>query len=101
MSRLSIETPGRAQSLRWSASGYGAPHWCQCLRTVSGGYVFELPAAVPCADLWEMCARRIGLGQLEVLIEQVLDRTATMETINIIERTAKGDCRFRRLCDWL
>ena len=32
---------------------------------------------------------RIGLGQLEVLIEQVLDRTATMETINIIERTAK------------
>ena len=26
---------------------------------------------------------------LEVLIEQVLDRTATMETINIIERTAK------------
>lgn len=36
-----------------------------------------------------MCACRIGLGQLEVLIEQVLDRTATMETINIIERTAK------------
>ena len=32
---------------------------------------------------------RIGLGQLEVLIEQVLDRTATMETINIIERTAR------------
>lgn len=57
MSRLSIETPGRCpKCLRWSASGYGAPHWCQCLRTVSGGYVFELPAAVPCADLWEMCA---------------------------------------------
>ena len=44
---------------------------------------------------------RIGLGQLEVLIEQVLDRTATMETINIIEAYRKGDCRFRRLCDWL
>ena len=56
MSRLSIETPGRAQNVldglhrdmerRIGASAYG----------LSGGYVFELPAAVPCADLWEMCA---------------------------------------------
>jgi len=32
---------------------------------------------------------RIGLGQLAVLIEQVLDRTATLETVDLIERTAK------------
>ncbi len=32
---------------------------------------------------------RVGLGQLAVLIEQVLDRTATMETIDLIERTAQ------------
>ena len=28
---------------------------------------------------------RVGLNQLAVLIEQVLDRTATMETIDLIE----------------
>ena len=36
-----------------------------------------------------MCTLRIGLGQLAVLIEQVLDRTATLETIDLIERTAR------------
>ena len=56
MSRLSIETPGRAQNVldglhrdmerRIGASAYGL-----CPVDMS-----ELPAAVPCADLWEMCA---------------------------------------------
>ena len=32
---------------------------------------------------------RVGLNQLAVLIEQVLDRTATLETIDLIERTAQ------------
>ena len=32
---------------------------------------------------------RVGLNQLAVLIEQVLDRTATIETIDLIERTAQ------------
>ena len=32
---------------------------------------------------------RVGLGQLAALIEQVLDRTATPETIDLIERTAQ------------
>ena len=32
---------------------------------------------------------RVGLSQLAVLIEQVLDRTATLETIDLIERTAQ------------
>ena len=32
---------------------------------------------------------RVGLNQLAVLIEQVLDRTATLETIDLIDRTAQ------------
>lgn len=32
---------------------------------------------------------RIGLGQLETLLEDVLDGEATMETINLIEKTAR------------
>ena len=90
MSRLSIETPGRAQNVfdcmqrdmerRIGASAYGL-----CPVDMTWNYLRLCHAqtcgkCVPC---------RIGLGQLEVLIEQVLDRTATMETINIIERTAK------------
>ena len=33
---------------------------------------------------------RVGLGQLEVLIEQVLDRTASLDTITLIEKTARS-----------
>lgn len=40
---------------------------------------------------------RVGLNQLAILIEQVLDRTATLETIDLIESTAQGHSRFRRL----
>ena len=32
---------------------------------------------------------RVGLGQLAVLIERVLERTATLETIDLIEKTAQ------------
>lgn len=56
MSRLSIETPGRAQNVLDGLHRVWSAVLVPCLRTVSGGYVFELPAAVPCADLWEMCA---------------------------------------------
>ena len=90
MSRLSIETPGRAQNVldglhrdmerRIGASAYGL-----CPVDMSLNYL-RLCHAQPCG---KCVPCRIGLGQLEVLIEQVLDRTATMETINIIERTAK------------
>ena len=58
-----------------------------------GNCPVELTSAFLKLCLAQSCGKcvpcRIGLGQLEVLIEQVLDRTATMETINIIERTAK------------
>ena len=90
MSRLSIETPGRAQNFldglhrdmerRIGASAYGLCPVDMSLNYLRLCHAQTCGKCVPC---------RIGLGQLEVLIEQVLDRTATMETINIIERTAK------------
>ena len=90
MSRLSIETPGRAQNVldglhrdmerRIGASAYGLCPVDMSLNYLRLCHALICGKCVPC---------RIGLGQLEVLIEQVLDRTATMETINIIERTAK------------
>ena len=90
MSRLSIETPGRAQNVldgmhRDMERRIGASAYVLCPVDMSLNYLRLCHAqtcgkCVPC---------RIGMGQLEVLIEQVLDRTATMETINIIERTAK------------
>ncbi len=88
--RLSIETPGRAQNVldglhrdmerRIGASAYGLCPVDMSLNYLRLCHAQTCGKCVPC---------RIGLGQLEVLIEQVLDRTATMETINIIERTAK------------
>ena len=90
MSRLSIATPGRAQNVldglhrdmerRIGASAYGLCPVDMSLNYLRLCHAQTCGKCVPC---------RIGLGQLEVLIEQVLDRTATMETINIIERTAK------------
>ena len=90
MSRLSIETPGRAQNVldglhrdmerRIGASAYGLCPVDMSLNYLRLCHAQTCGKCVPC---------RIGLGQLEVLIEQVLDRTATMETINIIDRTAK------------
>ena len=90
MSRLSIETPGRAQTVlgglhrdmerRISASSPGL-----CPVDMSPNYLRLCHAqtcgkCVPC---------RVGLSQLEVLIERVLDRTATLETIDLIESTAQ------------
>ena len=90
MSRLSIEKPGRAQNVldglhrdmerRSGASADGLCPVDMSLNYLRLCHAQTCGKCVPC---------RIGLGQLEVLIEQVLDRTATMETINIIERTAK------------
>ena len=84
------ETPGRAQNVldglhrdmerRIGASAYGLCPVDMSLNYLRLCHAQTCGKCVPC---------RIGLGQLEVLIEQVLDRTATMETINIIERTAK------------
>lgn len=49
-----------------------------------------VPASVPCTDPAGKCVPcRIGLGQLTTLLEQVLDSTATPETIDLIEKTAR------------
>ena len=90
MSRLSSATARAAQhgwaglarglERRIGASAYGLCPVDMSLNYLRLCHAQTCGKCVPC---------RIGLGQLEVLIEQVLDRTATMETINIIERTAK------------
>ena len=90
MSRLAIETPGQAQTVlnglyrdmgrRISASQPGLCPVDMSLNFLRLCHAQTCGKCVPC---------RIGLGQLAVLIEQVLDRTATLETIDLIERTAK------------
>ena len=90
MSRLDIKTASKAQTVvdrlykdmerRIASSPPGLCPIDMSLTCLQLCHAQSCGKCVPC---------RIGLGQLEVLIEQVLDRTATMETINIIERTAK------------
>ena len=90
MSRLSIETPGQAQTVleglyrdmgrRISASQPGLCPVDMSLNFLRLCHAQTCGKCVPC---------RVGLGQLAVLIEQVLDRTATLETIDLIESTAQ------------
>jgi len=90
MSRLSIETPGRAQTVlgglqrdmdrRISASQPGLCPVDMSLNFLRLCHAQTCGKCVPC---------RVGLSQLAVLIEQVLDRTATLETIDLIENTAQ------------
>jgi len=90
MSRLSIETPGRAQTVlgslmldmerRISASPPGLCPVDMSLNFLRLCHAQTCGKCVPC---------RVGLSQLSVLIEQVLDRTATIETIDLIENTAQ------------
>lgn len=90
MSRLSIETPGRAQTVlnslnrdmerRINASQPGLCPVDMSLNFLRLCHAQTCGKCVPC---------RVGLNQLAVLIEQVLDRTATLETIDLIENTAQ------------
>ena len=90
MSRLSIETPGRAQNVldglhrdmerRIGASAYGLCPVDMSLNYLRLCHAQTCGKCVPC---------RIGLGQLATLLEQVLNGEATMETLSIIERTAR------------
>ena len=90
MSRLSIETPGRAQTVlnglhqdmerRIIGSPAGLCPVDMSLNFLRLCHAQTCGKCVPC---------RVGLNQLTVLIEQVLDRTATMETIDLIENTAR------------
>ena len=90
MSRLSIETPGRAQTVlsglsrdmerRINASPPGLCPVDLSLNFLRLCHAQTCGKCVPC---------RVGLGQLAVLIEQVLEHEATLETIDLIENTAQ------------
>ncbi|MEY8231965.1 NAD(P)-binding protein [Oscillospiraceae bacterium 50-16] len=90
MSRLSIETPGRAQTVlnglnrdmerRINASQPGLCPVDMSLNFLRLCHAQTCGKCVPC---------RVGLNQLAVLIERVLDRTATLEDIDLIENTAQ------------
>ena len=86
LSRLDIMTPSRAQTVidglyrdverRIAASPPGLCPVDLAMNFLNLCHAQTCGKCVPC---------RIGLGQLAVLIEQVLDRTATLETVDLIE----------------
>ncbi|MDO5142452.1 MAG: NAD(P)-binding protein [Eubacteriales bacterium] len=90
MSRLSIKTPDRAQTVveglyrdverRISASPPGLCPVDMALSFLRLCHAQTCGKCVPC---------RIGLGQLTTLLEQVLDSTASTQTIDLIEKTAR------------
>ena len=102
MSRLDIKTQNRAQTVvdnlyrdverRIAASPPGLGPVDMSLAFLRLCHAQSCGKCVPC---------RIGLGQLSLLIEQVVDGTATMETLAIIEKTARSivntaDCAIGR-----
>ena len=102
MSRLDIKTPSRAQTVveglyrdmerRIAARPPGLCPVDMSLSFLQLCHAQTCGKCVPC---------RIGLGQLTLLINQVLDGEATMETIAIIEKTARSivntaDCAIGR-----
>ncbi len=102
MSRLDIKTPSRAQTVveglyrdmerRIAAS---PPGLCPVDMSLSFLQLCQAQTCGKCVPC------RIGLGQLTLLINQVLDGEATMETIAIIEKTARSivntaDCAIGR-----
>ena len=102
MSRLDIKNPSRAQTVvdnlyrdverRIAASPPGLCPVDMSLSFLQLCHAQTCGKCVPC---------RIGLGQLSKLITQVLDGTATMDTLTIIEKTARSivntaDCAIGR-----
>ena len=102
MSRLDIKTQNRAQTVvdnlyrdverRIAASPPGLCPVDMSLAFLKLCHAQSCGKCVPC---------RIGLGQLSLRIEQVVDGTATMETLAIIEKTARSivntaDCAIGR-----
>ena len=102
MSRLDIKMPSKAQTTvenlykdmerRIAASPPGLCPVDMSLTFLQMSHVQTCGKCVPC---------RIGLGQLTKLIAQVLDGEGTMETIEIIEKTARtivntADCAIGR-----
>lgn len=102
MSRLDIKNPSHAQTVvdnlyrdmerRIASSPPGLCPVDMALSFLVMSHAQTCGKCVPC---------RIGLGQLTKLITNVLDGTATMETLDIIEKTARSivdtaDCAIGR-----
>ena len=102
LSRLDIKNPSRAQTVvdnlyrdverRIAASPPGLCPVDMSLSFLQLCHAQTCGKCVPC---------RIGLGQLTKLISQVLDGTANMDTVRIIEKTARSivdtaDCAIGR-----
>lgn len=102
MSKLDIMTPSRSQTVidglyrdverRIASSPPGLCPVDLALSFLRLCHAQTCGKCVPC---------RIGLGQLATLLEQVLNGEATMETLSIIERTARviynsADCAIGR-----
>ena len=102
MSRLDIKSPSRAQTVvdnlyrdverRIAASPPGLCPVDMSLSFLQLCHAHSCGKCVPC---------RIGLGQLSKLIATVLDGTADMATLSIIEKTARtvettADCAIGR-----
>ncbi len=91
MSRLHLETPPKAQQTvdalydklanRLAANPAGLCPVETCVSFLRLAHSQSCGKCVPC---------RIGLGQLVQLMEDVLDGTATMDTLKLIERTAEN-----------
>ena len=91
MSRLDIKSPSKAQTVvenlyrdverRIAASPPGLCPVDMALNFLRLCHAQTCGKCVPC---------RVGLGQLSKLMEQVLDGTATMDTLKIIEKTARS-----------
>ena len=96
MSRLEVKMPGQAQAVveqlyrnmerRIAASPPGLCPVDMALNFLNLCQAQTCGKCVPC---------RIGLGQLTKLISQVLDGTANMDTVRIIEKTARSILRLR------
>ena len=96
MSRLDIQTPSRSQTVV-----------DQLYRDVERRIASSPPGLCPIDMAWnflnlchaQTCGKcvpcRIGLGQLSQLLQDVLDGEATMETVELIERTADRRLRHR------
>ena len=95
MSRLDIKSPSRAETVverRIAASPPGLCPVDMALSFLRLCHAQSCGKCVPC---------RIGLGQLSLLLEQVLSGTATMSTLVTIEKTARtivntADCAIGR-----
>ena len=96
MSRLDIKSPSKAETVvenlyrdverRIAASPPGLCPVDMSLSFLRLCHAQSCGKCVPC---------RIGLGQLTKLISQVLDGTANMGTVRIIEKTARSILRLR------